>query len=272
MTSNPQLTDTNALRLHRARARRDRLFLQESAADEIQDRLGVVNRGFTDVAVVAPFPEVWQKRLPNAVIVPDDKTLALQPGTYDLVVHSMSLHWANDPVGQLIQCRRSLRPDGLMIAATLAGQTLQELRSALGEAEIEKTGGLSPRVAPMGEIRDLGALLQRAGFALPVADSIDLNVEYQDALNLMRDLRDMGETNALSHRQKRCPPRQLFARMAQIYRQNFAAGQDRVKATYEMVFLTGWAPDDSQPQPLRPGSAKQRLSEALKVPEVPLRD
>ena len=268
----PKLTDTNALRLHRARAKGDRLFLQESAADEIEDRLSVVNRAFMNVAVVTPFPSVWRMRLPEAHIVSDDETLALDEAHFDLVIHSMSLHWANDPVGQLIQCRRALKPDGLLIGATLGGQTLQELRSALGEAEIQVSGGLSPRVAPMGEIRDLGGLLQRAGFALPVADSVSLPAEYRDALHLMRDLRDMGETNALSQRRRNCPPRGLFVEMAQIYDQNFKTMAGRVNATYEIVFLTGWAPDDSQPKPLRPGSAKHRLAEALKVPEVPLRD
>lgn len=272
MTNTPQLTDTNALRLHRARARTDRLFLQESAADEIKDRLAMVNRGFKDTAIVTPFPDIWRDVLPDAHIVPDDETLALETKSFDLVVHSLSLHWANDPVGQLIQCRRSLKPDGLMICATLGGQTLEELRSAISEAEIAATGGLSPRVVPMGEIRDLGALLQRAGFALPVADSISLRTEYRDALHLMHDLRHMGETNALSQRQRSYGGKDIFLRTAEIYRENFTSGSGRIRATYDIVFLTGWAPDDTQPQPLRPGSAKQRLADALKVPEVPLRD
>lgn len=272
MTHTPQLTDTNALRLHRARARTDRLFLQESAADEIEDRLAMVNRGFKDVAIVTPYPEVWRNRLPDAQVVPDEETLALETNSFDLVVHSLSLHWANDPVGQLIQCRRSLKPDGLMICATLGGQTLEELRSAISEAEIAATGGLSPRVAPMGEIRDLGALLQRAGFALPVADSYILRTEYKHALHLMHDLRDMGENNALSQRRRSFGSRDVFLRTAQLYRDNFATESGRISATYDIVFLTGWAPDDSQQQPLRPGSAKQRLADALKVPEMPLRD
>lgn len=272
MSTTTHLTDVRALRLHRDRAIPDKLFLQESAADEIEDRLLMVNRTFTNVAVVTPFSDLWRKRLPGARIVPDAETLDLSPGAFDLVIHSMSLHWANDPVGQLIQSRRALKPDGLMIAATLGGQTLQELRRSLGEAEICVTGGLSPRVAPMGEIRDLGALLQRAGFALPVADSITLPTEYRDLWHLMRDLRDMGETNALDQRKRACPPRRIFLQASELYAQNFGCASGRIHATFEIVFLTGWAPDENQPKPLRPGSAKKRLAEALKVPEVRLPD
>lgn len=232
----------------------------------------MVNRAFTAAAVVTPYPHIWEGRLPGATIVADDDTLALAPGAHDLVIHSMGLHWANDPVGQLIQSRRSLQPDGLMIAASLGGRTLEELRACLGDAEIALSGGLSPRVVPMGEIRDLGALLQRAGFALPVADSLTLNTEYRDTLHLMHDLRRMGETNALAQRNKRIAPRNLFTQANDLYLANFPGSDGRIKATFELVFLTGWAPDDSQPKPLRPGSAKQRLADALSVPETPLPD
>ena len=272
MTPQTQLTDIQALSRHRARATAAGLFLQESAADEIKDRLSVVNRAFTQIAVVTPFAQVWSNSNPDARIVPDAEVIALEQNAHDLVIHALSLHWANDPVGQLIQCRRSLRPDGLLMVATLGGQTLAELRSALAEAEIALTGGLSPRVAPMGEIRDLGALLQRAGLALPVADSLSLQVEYRDAQHLMQDLRQMGETNALAQRQRAIPSKRLFSEAARHYRENFTVPSGLVAATFEMVFLTGWAPDPSQQKPLRPGSAKHRLAEALKVPEVPLRD
>jgi SAM-dependent methyltransferase len=272
MTPQTPLTDTRALALHRTRSTEAGMFLQESAANEVKDRLGMVNRAFTHVAVVSPFPQVWSDRLPGARVVPDSDTLDLQEQAHDLVIHALCLHWANDPVGQLIQCRRALKPDGLLMVATLGGQTLSELRSALAEAEIALTGGLSPRVAPMGEIRDLGALLQRAGLALPVADSHALQVEYRDAFHLMRDLRDMGETNALTGRLRRFAPKTLFSETSRLYARHFSTEAGRIKATFETVFLTGWAPDASQPQPLRPGSAKQRLADALKVPEVPLRD
>lgn len=272
MNTQRQLIDVDALSHHRARATAEGMFLQESAADEIKDRLSMVKRAFTRPAVVTPFSGVWKKHLPAARIVPDSDTLDLEPGAHDLVIHAMSLHWANDPVGQIIQCRRSLAPDGLMIAVLFGGQTLNELRSCIGQAEVELTGGLSPRVAPMGEIRDLGALLQRAGLALPVADSLTLTVEYRDALHLMQDLRKMGETNALAERQRKPAPRRLFAATNSLYSKHFSTPTRRLAATFEMVFLTGWAPDASQPQPLRPGSAKQRLADALKVPENPLRD
>ena len=272
MTIQTRLTDTQALARYRARSDRSALFLQESAADEIQDRLDMVNRTFTAPAVVTPFPEVWDTRLADARIVADKDTLDLEVGKHDLVIHSLSLHWANDPVGQLIQARRSLKPDGLMICATLGGQTLEELRACLGQSEIKLSGGLSPRVAPMGEIRDLGALLQRAGFALPVADSIKLDVAYRDAFHLMRDLRRMGEANALEQRDRRIPSARLFEHANDIYQDAYPATDERIKATFEMVFLTGWAPDESQQKPLRPGSAKQRLADALSVPETPLRD
>ncbi|MCV3270043.1 methyltransferase domain-containing protein [Roseobacter sinensis] len=264
------LTDVTALQQHRDRA--TALFLQEMAADEIQDRLSMVNRSFTSPAVVTPFRTVWEMYLPQAVICPEADHLALETGAHDLVVHAMGLHWANDPVGQLIQCRRALKPDGMLLAATLGGQTLQELRSCLAQAEIALCGGLSPRIAPMGEIRDLGALLQRAGLALPVADSLTLTVEYRDTVHLMHDLRAMGEGNALVARSRTISNRQLFDETSRLYIEHFATGSGRLPATFEIVFLTGWAPDESQQKPLRPGSAKQRLADALSVPETPLPD
>ncbi|WP_299964779.1 methyltransferase domain-containing protein [uncultured Roseobacter sp.] len=270
MTVPNTLTDEAAVRRNRARA--TALFLQEQAADEVQDRLSMVNRSFTRPAVVTPFPSVWAKRLPDAELCQDQETLALAEGAHDLVIHAMGLHWSNDPVGQLIQCRRALKPDGLLIAACLGGQTLQELRVALAAAEVAVLGGLSPRIAPMAEIRDLGALLQRAGLALPVADSLTLRVDYRDAWHLMQDLRAMGEGNALTARRRHPVPRQLFQKTAQEYAALHTTPEGRVRATYEMVFLTGWAPDASQQQPLRPGSAKQRLAEALAVPETRLPD
>ncbi|MEP0964834.1 MAG: SAM-dependent methyltransferase [Roseobacter sp.] len=272
MTNHTQLTDTHALSLHRARATTDGMFLQESAAREVKDRLRLVNRAFTDVAIITPYPSFWKEHFPDARIVHDDATIDLKVGAHDLVIHALGLHWSNDLVGQLIQCRRSLRPDGLLIAALLGGQTLQELRRCLGQAEIELSGGLSPRIAPMAEIRDLGALLQRAGLALPVADSLTLPVEYRDAFHLMHDLRGMGETNAMTERQRHIPPKELFAKTNDLYADAFATDANRIAATFEMVFLTGWSPDPGQQKPLRPGSAKHRLAEALRVPEVPLSD
>ena len=201
MTQTPKLTDRATLIRNRARAARaPALFLQEEAALEVKDRLELVNRSFTKPAVVTGFPQLWKSVLPDAQIVADNEVLELEESAHDLVIHALALHWSSDPVGQLIQARRALRPDGLCLVSLFGGQTLHELRSALAEAEVRVTGGLSPRVLPMGEIRDLGGLLQRAGLALPVADSISLTASYSDAFALMRDLRAMGEGNALHAR------------------------------------------------------------------------
>jgi SAM-dependent methyltransferase len=265
------LTDAQALHRNRARAlRAPALFLHEDLRDEVQERLAEVNKTFTSVAIVTGFPNFWRDAFPDADIVADEDVLALEPRSYDLVIHAMALHWANDPVGQLIQCQRALRPDGLFLAAMLGGQTLHELRACLAEAEAETTGGLSPRVVPMAEIRDLGGLLQRAGFALPVADGFCRKVHYRDMAHLMQDLRAMGEGNALAARLRRPTRRVVFAKAAALYAQNYPAPDARIAATFEMIFLTGWAPHDSQQKPLRPGSAVQRLADALNAPEITL--
>jgi SAM-dependent methyltransferase len=266
------MTDITALNRHRARATADGMFLHAAAWDELQDRLGMVNKSFTSAAIVTGFPMFWRDKLNDALIVSDTETLDLAPQSCDLVAHMMGLHWANDPVGQLIQCRRALRPDGLFIAVSFGGNTLQELRRALGEAEIAVTGGLSPRIAPLPELRDLGGLLQRAGFALPVADTVTLSVEYRDIWHLMHDLRAMGEGNALQARLRHPTRRPVFAQAQQLYAAHFAAPSGRLRASFELQVLTGWAPDASQPQPLRPGSAQQRLADALGSAEKPLRD
>jgi len=272
MATPPHLFDRPALIAHRARMRPEALFLHESALDEVQDRLSMVNRSFTRIAVVTPCPALWQARFPEATCVPDDDVLALARGGFDLVVHAMCLHWANDPVGQLIQCRRALVEDGLMLAFLLGGQTLHELRAVLAQAEAEVSQGLSPRIAPMGEIRDLGALMQRAGLSLPVADSVRLTVEYRDLLHLMHDLRAMGETNALAARLRHPSRRELFRAAQSLYARHFASPDGRLRASFDMICLTGWSPADSQPKPLRPGSAQTRLADALKVTETRLED
>ncbi len=267
----PALTDRTALALHRARAlRTPALFLHESAADEVQERLTEVNRRFTHPAVVTPFAQVWAGRLPNARIVADAPVLDLEEGSHDLVIHALALHWADDPLGQIIQCRRALQPDGLFLGVMFGGQSLHELRAVLAQAESDVTGGLSPRVLPMGEIRDLGGLVQRAGLALPVADGFTQTVLYRDLMHLVRDLRAMGEGNALAARHRAPMPRAMVARAAQLYAENFADAQGRLPATVETLVLTGWAPSETQQKPLRPGSAAARLADALGSTETGL--
>ena len=275
ITDLPDLADRNSLALARARARRaaeGALFLHEIAAAEIEERLGEVNKSFNDVALVTGHPEFWSARYPRATVVADDDLLPLAVGAFDLVIHAMALHWSSDPVGQMVQARRALRPDGLFLGATFGDQTLTELRVALAEAEVAVTGGLSPRVAPMAEIRDLGALLQRAGLALPVADSLRQTVTYANPLGLIADLRAMGETNVLAQRDRRTPPRALFAEAMRLYSSHFAGADGRVPATFDLIFLTGWAPAENQPKPLRPGSAITRLADVLGTTETPAGD
>jgi SAM-dependent methyltransferase len=269
------LTDREALVRNRNRARslpghEAAMFLHRLALSDIQERLTEVNRTFTAPAIVTGFPEIWQELAQVSRLATDDEVLALEPGAHDLVIHAMGLHWANDTLGQLVQCRRALRPDGLFVAVLPGGRSLHELRASLAEAEAGMTGGLSPRVLPMGEIRDLGALMQRAGFAMPVADSLTQTVEYQSFAGLLADLRAAGEANALSGRMRRFTRRSVLSEAATVYARGFATAEGRLPVTVELVFLTGWAPHDSQPQPLRPGSARRRLADALGAVEQPL--
>lgn len=271
----PILTDRAALARFRARASRaPALFLHEDAADEIQERLIEVNRTFTSPAVVTPFASVWRARMlggrTGARIVADEPVLDLEVGAHDLVIHALALHWADDPLGQIIQCRRALRPDGLFIGMLFGGRSLQELRAVLAQAEADVTGGMAPRVVPMGEIRDLGALVQRAGLALPVADGSLRRVVYRDLPHLLRDLRGMGESNAMASRHRAALSRAVMQRAAMLYAQSFADDEGRLVASVETLFLTGWAPSETQQKPLRPGFAAQRLADALGATETPL--
>ncbi len=271
MTAPVPLFDPAARARTRARAARaPALFLHTALADQIEERLHEVNRTFTSPAIVTPWPDVWYAALPGARIVTDDETLRLEPAAHDLIVHALCLHTANDPVGQLVQCRLALRPDGLMLAALFGGQTLHELRACLAEAETAVTGGLSPRVAPMSEIRDLGGLIARAGLALPVADAETFTVNYASTTHLMRDLRAMGEANVMTARLRHATRRAVFDRAGRLYADRFGNKDGRIPATFEVVTLTGWAPSASQPEPLRPGSAKTRLADVLGTAETPL--
>ncbi|WP_163847988.1 methyltransferase domain-containing protein [Pseudooceanicola aestuarii] len=272
----PDLFDSQALTLHRARRIDPAMYLHDLVADDLHDRLSIVNREFTEAVLITGFPEYWNQKARNLPVNPRslqaDDVLDLAPASADLILHVMDLHWRNDPVGQLIQCRRALRPDGLLIAVFPGGETLTELRQALVRAELALTGGAHSRTAPMGDLRDMGGLLQRAGLALPVADLDRHTITFPDLTTLVRDLRGMGETSVLRDRPRQIPPRLLFPAAEAAYREAHATDDDRLPATLELLTLTGWAPHDSQQQPLRPGSATQSLAQALGVPETPAKD
>jgi SAM-dependent methyltransferase len=202
-------------------------------------------------------------------IVADEEALPFGDGTLDLVVSALALQFVNDLPGTLVQIRRALKPDGLFLAALIGGETLTELRQSFAAAESEIEGGASPHVAPFADLRELGALLQRTGFALPVTDVDRLTVRYESVFGLMRDLRRMGATNALRARRRTPLRRATLMRMAEIYAQRFSDSDGRVRATFEIIWLSGWAPHPSQQQPLKPGTAQTRLADALGTREIP---
>ncbi len=233
---------------------------------ELGSRNGALNqalagKGKTDVLVEADLSPILARHL--AV---DEERLPFAPSSLDAVISNLALHWVNDLVGALIQVRMALKPDGLLLAALFGGETLVELRHALAEAEIAITGGLSPRLSPMVDVRDAGALLQRAGFALPVVDTDRITVTYPDAFALMRDIRAMGEGNALADRPRTFARRDVFLRAASLYQDRHADHEMRIPATFDIVYLTAWAPDTSQQQPLRPGSGNISLTQVLQDP------
>ena len=271
MASTEQLFDPNLRDLRQVRAERIGFadFLHQEAISLLRQRLAEVNKSFNKVLIVSRQTEIWREPFRHSIVLKDKDILGAEEGEFDLAIHALCAHSSNDPVGQFVQLRRSLKPDGLMIAVMFGGQTLSELRISLAQAEAEVRGGLSPRVSPMGEIRDLGGLIGRAGLALPVADSLTFPVSYSSPLKLMQDLRAMGETNVLSAQARGFMRRDVLARALEIYQENFSLEDGRVSATFEMVFLTGWAPSETQQQPLKPGSAKARLADALKTIEIP---
>lgn len=201
----------------------------------------------------------------------DEELLPFGDGTLDLVLSNLSLHWVNDLPGALLQIRRALRPDGLFLAAMLGAGTLAELRAVLVEAETELMGGASPRLSPFADLRDAAGLLQRAGFALPVADAETVMVTYENAFRLFADLRGMGETNAGLNRNPATPPRAFWPTVAARYAERFAEPDGRIPASFEVLFLAGWAPHESQQQPRPRGSATRSLAEALGTIERPVR-
>jgi SAM-dependent methyltransferase len=288
MVESPIIFDRQLLRARRRRAERLGAsdFLVERVAEDIAERLSVVLRRF-DVAVDLGTPgEAVRRALlatgkvgmvvvasPSAAgplaVVADEEALPFGDGAIDLVTSALSLQFTNDLPGALVQIRRALRPDGLFLAALAGGETLTELRQAFAQAEAEIEDGISPRVAPFADLRDLGALLQRAGFALPVTDVDRLTVRYASPVALMQDLRRMGATNVIGERRRKPLKRATLMRMIEIYGERFADADGRVRATFEIVWLSGWAPHESQQQPLKPGSAQQRLADALGTKEQP---
>ena len=287
----PLIFDRRMLRTRRRRAAalKPATFLLDRVAGDLADRLAAVQRRF-DLAldlgtpgeavraalqhvpsvgtiVAAAFPEGGTPRAAPFAAA-DEEALPFRDGALDLVVSALALQFVNDLPGTLVQIRRALKPDGLFLAALVGGETLTELRQSFAAAESETTGGISPRVAPFADVRDLGALLQRAGFALPVTDRDRVTVRYDSAFALMRDLRRMGSTNVLVERRRRPLGRPTLERMAEIYHERFADPDGRVRATFEIVWLSGWAPHASQQQPLKPGSAAARLADALGTREI----
>lgn len=275
--------DLIAVRARRAAAGKaaDADFLLRHAAEDLAGRVSIVERRFDAAgivddptnalaAIIGALPNV--SRLHSIAIAPvesgeQSERLEGEPATLDLVVSALSLHLVNDTPGLLLQIRRLLKPDGLFLAAIPAAGTLQELRESLLTAEAETTGGASPRVIPFGDVRDYGALLQRAGFALPVADVETLTVRYDTLFDLIYDLRAMGMANPLVDRSRKPVGRAFFARAAEIYAERFSDPDGRIRATFSFVHLSGWAPHENQQTPLKPGSARTRLADALKTTE-----
>jgi SAM-dependent methyltransferase len=283
--STPLVFDRPLVRRRLSRALRQGYadFLLVRAVEDLEERLSTVLRSFSlalDVGTPTPAAADALRRSGRAEtvirlspvaepgsVLGDEERLPFSGERFDLAVSLLALQGVNDLPGSLVQIRRALRPDGLFVGALLGGTTLTELRQALTQAEAEIEGGVSPRVAPFADLRDIGGLLQRAGFALPVADSDIVRVRYANAFALMRDLRQMGLTNALQDRRRTPLRRATLIRAAEVYAERFGEPDGRIPATFEIVWLSGWTPHESQQKPLRPGSAKVRLADALGVKE-----
>lgn len=273
----PRIFDRKALAHARQRAARTHgdTFLTREAVDGLAHRLSAVNRNFergaaidgVDIASSSPiahYAGAW-----THTVLGENEALDLSAGNYDLAVSVLGLHTVNDLPGVLAQIRRALKPDGLFLAALFGGATLHELRDALAFAESEARGGASPRVSPFADVRDLGGLLQRAGFALPVADVERTVVRYASFATLIEDLRALGETNVLAERSRRPLPRAVLAKAIEHYTERHADADGKLRATFDIIYLTGWSPHESQQKPLAPGSARVRLADALGTKERP---
>lgn len=265
-------------------------FLVRRAGEEIAGRLQSTNRTFkialdlgchtgilgrdllepagVETVVSADLSPAMAARAQPLRMVADEEFLPIGSGALDLVTSALSFHWVNDLPGALLQIRQALKPDGLLLIALFGGDTLHELRDVLMQAEAEHEGGVSPRVSPFADVRDLGSLLQRSGFALPVVDADQIVVRYDTLFDLMSDLRAMGETNAITERRKVPLKRATLMRAAQLYQEKYADPDGRIRATFEILYATGWAPHESQQKPMRPGTAATRLADALKTEEI----
>ena len=291
MSDPVEVFDRRSVRRHRDRAAAlldHHDFLLREVAERLADRLLDVSRRFPvaldlgchrgemaetlvghggiETLVQCDLSEAMARRTAGLAVVADEEWLPFAPASFDLVISALSLHWVNDLPGALVQIRRVLKPDGLFLAAMLGGETLKELRRAWLEAELAEEDGAGPRVSPFVELRDAGALLQRAGFALPVADSDTIGVTYGDPMRLMADLRGMGESNAVAQRRKAFTRRATLLRALSLYEDLFANGDGRLPATFQVITLTGWVPHPSQQQPLRPGNAQVNLADGLDFP------
>ncbi len=284
MTTGP--FDPKLVRAHKARAEArfaDAAFLHTRAADDLTERLEAIPRHFpltlalgggglmsqavgARPALAQRLGAVIEADVASGDVVLDPEFLPFAASAFDLIVSPLTLHWVNDLPGALVQLRVALKPDGLMLASLFGGETLHELRLALLQAETETSGGAGPRVAPFADLRNVGALLQRAGFALPAVDRDVVTVRYSEPLRLLADLRAMGEASALAERSRALNRSALFRAM-EIYRERFADPDGRVRASFEIITATGWAPHASQQKPLAPGSARARLADALGVNE-----
>jgi SAM-dependent methyltransferase len=269
----PVLFDRALLKRRQDRARKlgPVTFLLDRVAEDFADRLQAVTRNFADAADIwtpggllrGPIAEGFES-VTHVELECDGETLPLPPESLDLAVSGLAFQFVNDLPGVLAQIRRALRPDGLLLAAMIGEDSLTELRQAFAEAEAECEGGVSPRVAPFADLRDVGALLQRAGFALPVTDVDRLVVRYDNAFALMADLRRMGATNVMIERRRTLTRIPTVVRMSEIYAQRFSDPDGRIRATFDIIWLSGWAPHESQPKPLRPGSATASLEQAVR--------
>jgi SAM-dependent methyltransferase len=286
MPQSPTIFDRRLMRLRQTRARKlgPATFLIDRVADELAERLCAVLRTFDRaVDLGTPTDAVWRALAASGKVgaiiaagtpagrlrvAADEEALPFADGSLDLVVSALALQFINDLPGTLIQIRRALKADGLLLAALIGGDSLIELREAFAQAESEIEDGVSPRVVPFVDVREMGALLQRAGFALPVVDSDRITVRYAAPLALMHDLRRMGATNILFERRRTPLKRATLRRMTEIYTRRFADADGRVRASFEVVWLSGWAPHESQQKPLKPGSATHRLADALGSKEI----